>query len=234
VSPTVPEPPFDSKMGTPEQNDQAKRKDIRAVILDYDQVLCHAPQKEQVERMASSFGIDRHTFWRLYEQNRAPLDKGELAPAAYWKSLARDAGTRVDAFTIERLEDLDVDMWDALDERLLEWVQRLRANGYKTALLANSQLRFVAHLRKNRPWLRLFDVCVFSSEVRLIKPDPAIFRCTLEKLGMEAPSVLFIDDRFSNVSVARSLGIESIKFTTPAQLNRELKDLGFTHLVRIS
>ena len=202
-------------------------------MLDYDLVLCQSPREEHVDRMATAFGVDRPAFWRLYEQNRGPLDKGELTPAAYWKSLARDAGTKVDAFTMERLQDLDIDMWDTLEQPLLEWVQTLQANGYKTALLSNSHPRFVAHLRRNRPWLRYFDVCVFSSEVRLIKPDPAIFRYTLDKLGIDAPAVLFIDDRFSNVSVARSLGIESIKFTSLVQLNRQLKDAGFSHLVKI-
>jgi putative hydrolase of the HAD superfamily len=220
-------------MGEPEQNDQRKRSEIRAVILDYDRVLCRPPRDEHVERMATAFRVDHQTFWRLYDQNRAPFDKGEITPSVYWKSLARDAGTKVDAFTIERLEDLDIEMWDTLEEPLLEWVQTLQANGYKTALLANANLRFVGHLRQNRPWLRLFDVCVFSAEVRLIKPEPAIFRYTLEKLGSEASGVLFIDDRFSNVSVARSLGIESIKFSTLVQLNRQLKDAGFPHLVRI-
>jgi putative hydrolase of the HAD superfamily len=138
----------------------------------------------------------------------------------------------VDAFTIERLQDLDIDMWDTLEEPLLEWVQTLKANGYKTALVANANPRSVAHLR-SRPWLRLFDVCVLSSEVRLIKPDPAIFRYALEKLGVEASGVLLIDDRFSNISVARTLGIESIKFSTLDHLNRELKEAAFPHLVRV-
>jgi len=206
---------------------------MRGVILDYDHVLCRSPREEHVERMATAFGVDRHTFWRLYEQHRGPLDKGEITPSVYWKSLARDAGTKVDAFTIERLEDLDIDMWDTLEELLLEWVQTLQANGYKTALLSNSPPRFVAHLRKNRPWLRLFDVCVFSAEVHLIKPDPAIFRYALEKLGVDAADALFIDDRLSNISVARSLGIESIRFTSLIQLNGQLKDAGFSQLVRV-
>jgi putative hydrolase of the HAD superfamily len=220
-------------MSAQEQNEQPNGSGIRAVILDYDLVLCKPPQKELVDRMATTFGVDQHTFWRLYEQNRGPLDKGELTPAAYWKSVARGAGAKVDAFSIERLQDLDIDMWDAVEERLLEWVQRLQANGIKTALLSNSDLRFVAHLRRSRPWLRLFDVCVFSSEVHLIKPDPAIFRYTLEKLGIDPAEVLFIDDRFSNVSVARTLGIEAMKFSTPVQLNKELKEAGFPHLLKI-
>jgi putative hydrolase of the HAD superfamily len=221
-------------MSAQEQSDQLKSPGIRAVILDYDLVLCRPPREEHLDRMAAVFRVDHAAFWRLYEQNRGALDKGELTPVAYWKSVARDAGGKVDAFTIERLQDLDIDMWDTLEEPLLEWVQTLQANGYKTALLSNSHLRFVAHLRRSRPWLKFFDVCVFSSEVHLIKPDPAIFRYTLEKLGIEPSSVLFIDDRFSNISVARSLGMEAIKFSTPVQLNRELKEASFAHLVRIS
>jgi putative hydrolase of the HAD superfamily len=221
-------------MSAQEQNVQEKGKGIRAVIFDFDLVLCKSPREEHIGRMATTFGVDHHAFWRLYEENRGPLDKGELTPAAYWKSLAREAGRKVDAFTIERLQDLDIDMWDTLEQPLFEWVQTLRANGYKTALLSNSHLRFVAHLRRNRPWLQLFDVCVFSSEVHLIKPDPAIFRYTLEKLEIDASSVLFIDDRFSNISVARSLGMEAIRFTTLVQLNKELKDADFPHLVKIA
>jgi putative hydrolase of the HAD superfamily len=228
----MPEPRLSGQMSAQEQNGQKKPKEIRAVILDYGLVFCRSPQKEHVDRMAAAFGLDHHTFWRLYEQNRGPLDKGEITPSTFWKSVARDAGRKVDAFTIERLEDLDIDMWDTLEEPLLQWVQALQANGYKTALLCNSHVRFVAHVRKNRPWLRLFEVTVFSSEVHLIKPDPAIFRYTLEKLGVDASGVLLIDDEFSNVIVARSLGIESIRFTTLTQLNKQLADIGFPFLVR--
>jgi putative hydrolase of the HAD superfamily len=215
------------------QTDQRQSERIRAVVLDYDLVLCRSPRKEHLDRMATAFRVDHHNFWRLYEQSRGPLDKGDLTPAAFWKSLAREAGSKVDGFTIERLQDLDIEMWDAPEQPLLEWVQMLQADGYKTALLSNSHLQLVAHLRRNRPWLRFFDVCIFSSEVHLVKPDPAIFRYTLEKLGLAPSAILLIDDRFSNVSVARSLGIESIKFTTLRHLNEQLKVLGFSRLVKI-
>src|SRR5579863_2059914 len=83
-------------MTTQEQSDQQKSEQIRAVILDYGLVLCQPPRQEHIDKMATAFGVDHQTFWRLYEQNRGPLDKGDLTPAAFWKSLARDAGTKVD------------------------------------------------------------------------------------------------------------------------------------------
>jgi hypothetical protein len=73
------------------QTDQRQSERIRAVVLDYDLVLCRAPGEEHLHRMATALRVDHHTFWRLYEQSRGPLDKGDLTPAAYWKSLAREA-----------------------------------------------------------------------------------------------------------------------------------------------
>src|SRR5580693_10418546 len=70
---------------------QQRSERIRAVVLDYDLVLCRSPREEHVDRMATAFRVDHHTFRRLYEQSRGPLDKGDLTPAAYWKSLAREA-----------------------------------------------------------------------------------------------------------------------------------------------
>ena len=216
-----------------DKDSQSRTKAIRAVILDYGLVLCRAPQKEHVDRMAAALRVDHQTFWRLYEKDRGPLDKGDVTPTAYWRAFARDAGAKVDAFTLQRLQNLDIEMWETLEEPLLQWTHILRANGYKTALLSNLNPQFAEHLRKNRSWLGLFTLCVFSGEVRLIKPDPAIFRYTLEKLGAQPSEALFVDDRLSNVTIARSLGLEAIQFTTLPKLNRALRDTGFPHLVTL-
>lgn len=215
------------------QDDQRESKEIRAVMLDYGLVLCRAPQQEYVDRIAAALRVDHRTFWRLYEKDRNALDKGDLTPVAYWRELGREAGIKLDAFTLQRLQNLDIEMWDTLEEPLLEWAHTLRTNGYKMALLSNCPLQLAEHLRKNRPWLGLFHVCLLSSELRLIKPDPAIFRLALQRLELKAPQVLFIDDRFSNITVARSLGIQAIQFTTLSQLNLSLRDAGFPYPVRL-
>jgi HAD superfamily hydrolase (TIGR01509 family) len=57
----------------------------------------------------------------------------------------------------------------------------------------------------------LFQVIVDSSEVRMRKPNPAIFRHTLELLGGIAPEeCLFLDDAASNVAAAERLGIRGV------------------------
>ena len=48
--------------------------------------------------------------------------------------------------------------------------------------------------RGSIPIDELFDVVVDSSEEGVRKPDPRIFERTLERLGVEAPRSIFLDD----------------------------------------
>jgi putative hydrolase of the HAD superfamily len=58
------------------------------------------------------------------------------------------------------------------------------------------------------------------------KPDPAIYRHTLDKLGVAAQEAIFIDDIPANIAAARALGIDGILFTTVEQLRRDLETRG--------
>ncbi len=62
----------------------------------------------------------------------------------------------------------------------------------------------------------------------MIKPDPAAFKLTLERLGVEPGKAVFIDDTPEHVEAARKLEIQGIIFTTAAALKDDLKKiLGF-------
>ncbi|MGB6477983.1 MAG: HAD-IA family hydrolase, partial [Candidatus Sulfotelmatobacter sp.] len=97
----------------------------------------------------------------------------------------------------------------------------------KTGLLSNIHPAMIAYLRENFEWLELFDFKTFSAEVRLIKPDPAIYEHTLRGLGVRAGETLFVDDREINVQAARELGIHAVQFRSVAQLRRELEAIEF-------
>jgi 2-haloacid dehalogenase len=66
-----------------------------------------------------------------------------------------------------------------------------------------------------------------SAEVRLIKPDPAIYQHTLNGLGASAAETLFVDDREPNIRAARALGMRAIQFLSISQLKDDLEALGF-------
>jgi hypothetical protein len=48
---------------------------IRAVMLDYGEVLCFLPTADDIARMAQIFGIDPGAFLPIYLHSRGPYDR---------------------------------------------------------------------------------------------------------------------------------------------------------------
>jgi len=186
-------------------------------------VLCRKPSLGEIDRIAQIFGVDHPTFWQLYEQHRGAYDKNDIGGKEYWGRFATDTRTHLDDDTLEKLLRWDIDIWSHLEEPLLSWIRSLRAADFQTALLSNLHLRFSAHIRSSSEWLQLFDHLIFSSEVRLIKPDPTIFLKCLQALRLKPEQTLFIDDRDANVKTAIALGDYAIKYESIPQLARDLK-----------
>ena len=203
---------------------------IRAVILDYGQVLARRPTAEQFGRMAEMFNVSFDFFYELWETSRDPYDRGDLTAEEYWLKLASQTNTPIDPEQIEMLRKVEVEIWSHPSPGMLDWVSHLRAAGLKTGLLSNMPLDLVAHLRTNFPWMKNFSFKTFSAEVRLIKPDPAIFEHTLRGLGVSAAETLFVDDREANIRASRALGIHAIQFRSIAQLKEDLDAMGFAVL----
>jgi epoxide hydrolase-like predicted phosphatase len=94
---------------------------------------------------------------------------------------------------------------------MVERARAVLARGYRTALVTNNVVEFRDAWRKLVPADELFQVIVDSSEVRMRKPNPAIFRHTLALLGDVPPEeCLFLDDAESNVAAARRLGMRGV------------------------
>lgn len=93
-------------------------------------------------------------------------------------------------------------------------LESLRDRGLKLGLVSNAL---------DPPWLlhrdleqlgvaERLDTAVFSSEVGLRTPHPAIFRAALERLGVEPEQALFVGDSLANdVAGAAALGMTTVQ-----------------------
>ena len=197
-------------------------KAVKAVIFDYGEVLCHRPTNEEIARLAGFFHLRVDQLPALWERNRGPYDRGDLSPQIYWSAFAKDAGVELGPERLQQIHDLDMEMWTNVNSPMIDWAKQLRSSGMKVGLLSNMHPEMVAHCRKHFSWLDNFDFVTFSGEVRLIKPDPAIYEHTLRGLGVTASEALFLDDREINIRAAQALGIYSVRFESIEQLRREL------------
>lgn len=71
-------------------------------------------------------------------------------------------------------------------------------------------------------FLGWFKGIVVSGEERIAKPDPRIWQIVLDRFGLSAPDVLFIDDSPRNVAAAAQLGFAATQFTSPEALRKDL------------
>ena len=200
---------------------------ISAVILDYGQVLAHSATPEDFGRMAKILNSSFETFYTLWQNTRDPYDRGDFTPEEYWLKLAAQANSSTDRSQIEILRNVEIEIWSHVDHGMLDWVSQLRAAGIKTGLLSNMPCDLVTYLRANCGWMENFVFKTFSSEVRMIKPDPAIYEHTLRGLGVSASESLFVDDREINIQAARALGMYAIQFGSITQLKDDLEAMGF-------
>jgi putative hydrolase of the HAD superfamily len=78
--------------------------------------------------------------------------------------------------------------------------------------------------RAKLPVDEIFEVVVDSAWVGMRKPDPEIYRLTLERLGGVAPErSLFVDDNERNVETARELGMHGVHFRSNEQAIPEIR-----------
>ncbi|HTD24799.1 MAG TPA: HAD family phosphatase [Terriglobales bacterium] len=204
--------------------------DIKAVIFDYGQVLCLEPTPEAVEQMSGFFHLTPDQFRPLYDSSRLAYDRGDFTPTAYWFWLAEQAGVVLAPAQIEALRKRDIEMWSRFNQPMIEWMAALQSRGLKTAILSNMPAEMAAHVRRHFAWMAHISCPIFSSELRLVKPDPAIYQHCLECLEVAPVQALFIDDREVNVEGAKKLGIHALRFDSVTQLHSDLKALDFTPL----
>ena len=98
----------------------------------------------------------------------------------------------------------------------------LKRAGFALYGLSNWSAETFRRIRHRHPFFDLLDEIVLSGEVQMVKPDPRIYTVLLERIKRPAAECLFIDDSEANIAVAEELGFQTIRFTSPEQLGREL------------
>jgi 2-haloacid dehalogenase len=98
----------------------------------------------------------------------------------------------------------------------------LKRRGVPVYCITNFSADKLHRARQRFDELNAFDGIVVSGEVRLLKPDAAIYRRLLDQHGIRAEETLFIDDVERNVEGARAVGMHAVRFVDAATLRNDL------------
>ena len=109
---------------------------------------------------------------------------------------------------------------------VVDFCRDVRSRGFRTGLLTNNAREFEEFWVPLLPLDELFDDVVDSSAVGLRKPDPRIYELSLDRLGVDAPAAVFVDDAPGNVLGAQAVGMRAVLIgTEPADVAVALAEL---------
>lgn len=105
-------------------------------------------------------------------------------------------------------------------------LKRLADTGrYLMAALNNESLEINDYRIHKFDLRQYYDIFLSSCYMGMRKPNPALYRLALKITQREPAECVMIDDRNLNLECARELGLNTIQFQNPAQLQQELARL---------
>ena len=198
---------------------------IDAVIFDLGNVLVAVDEGRGADRLAARTGktrqqIDEYAHRTPHAMN---LALGKLTRQQFFETVARDLafdGTYAEFAAIWSEIFTPIESMIALAKLLKGRVPRL--------ILSNTNAIHMDYVFERFPFVHDFDGHVLSHEVGLLKPDPAIYKHTLEKHGLTPARTVFIDDMAVNVEGAQLVGLHAIQFCDVDKTRAELTKLGLS------
>ena len=191
---------------------------LEAVVFDWGGVLSMSPAARLADleaRLEYDPGTLRTLFaltdddgvpmWIHLESGRLPLDEFvELVGAQAHQVL----GER--PLDLEEFAGFDWLYHAGIHWPVVHHIRGLRSAGYRLGMLTNNVAEWRDAWRSTIPIAELFDDVVDSSEVGICKPDPGVYHLACERLGVEPPAAVFLDDTERNVEGARAVGMRAI------------------------
>jgi 2-haloacid dehalogenase len=105
-------------------------------------------------------------------------------------------------------------------------LRKLLARGHDVTLLTNFAADTFLEAQRRFPALAETRGATVSGEVKLIKPDPAIYAHHTKTFGLEPAATLFFDDSAANVGAARGAGWHAELFTSAEKMREDFKRYG--------
>lgn len=210
---------------------------IKAVLLDFGNVISEQQDTTCFDRMASLTGLSRDVFVDGFRRYRSEFDRGTLPGLEMYRNILNDAGYRhetsarasekgpsLDELTA-RLLDEDLTAWTRISGPVTEWALGLQKKGYKIGILSNMPFEFLERFESRVPLFLAADAAVFSCRVNLVKPEPEIYREAVKSLGVQAEEIVFFDDIQINIDAARAEKLNAFLWTSLAQAKKDLEPL---------
>ena len=198
---------------------------IESVIFDWGGVLIDDPAPGLMQYCAQALAVSKEDYIKAHSKFAADFQKDLISEDTFWERIC----SRLN-IPKPKVHSLWADAFKAVyvpRKDMFSLAARLRKNGYKTALLSNTEAAAMQYFYQLQ--YDMFDVLVFSCAEGTRKPEKKIYELTIQKLGSRPGQSVFIDDKPEYINGAKEAGLNTILFENINQLKNALAKLGVEH-----
>ncbi len=195
---------------------------IKALLTDMFGVIAQVQPRAAKDRLVRIAGLPADDFWAAYWSARPPYDQGRITPLGYWTAVGKQLGHSFDTETLMALHAADLDSWALRHHDMIEALPVVKQAGYRLALLSNIPSSLAEHVWAVDGFMSEFELVALSCDIDAVKPSPQAYQWCIDRLGLPAGEILFIDDAQHNVDAALAVGLQAKLYTGVPDLFRAL------------
>ena len=190
------------------------------IVFDYGEVI--STRTAALPTLASMLGAPAERFDDVYWAARDAYDRGQ-SDLDYWRAVGDVLGTAVSPELAASLTEVDTEGWLQPDPESLALLEELA--DLPLALLSNAPSSF-GRAVEEQGWAKNFRHLVFSGDLGVAKPDPAIWEALARQLDTTPGDCVFFDDRQSNIDGAVEAGMGGVLWLGAVPAREQLVRLG--------
>ncbi|NLP35451.1 MAG: HAD family phosphatase [Clostridiales bacterium] len=197
---------------------------INTVILDIGNVLAHFRWNEYLEDCGYTEEVIRKVGKATVLSDRwNELDRGAIEEA-----ILIDECCKEEPSVEKEIRKLFEDASQLVQEYSYssEFIQRLKANGYKVYLLSNYASFSFQYAKENFTFIKHVDGGIISYQVKCNKPEAKIYQLLIDKYNIKPEEAVFLDDLLVNLEGAKPFGFHTIQVKSYEQMVNDLRELG--------
>lgn len=199
---------------------------VKGIVFDFGGVMTTSVMPDRLKPVMASLGIPWDVLVRGFKKYRNLHDGGFLTLAEMYEKIWADEGITVSTTDLHRIVEVDRSSWLYRNERTLEWMKTLRAQGYRIGILTNMSNEFAPLFRKYfGDYIAQASSLVISGEEKLYKPQREIYDLAQSRMELPAANLVFIDDTQTNIDAAKNVGWHGIRFESIDQATRDFASL---------
>ena len=189
---------------------------ISAIILDIGNVICEwnpeklAKSALPAEQAKIPAVVEQLINDTVKQPDWLELDRGAVALEEVIANA--QARSSLDPEWVEKLYHNTPASLEPLPETVAA-MHEIKQAGMPLYILSNMQAHAGDYLSRQHEFFSLVDQMVLSCECGYLKPHAEIYQHTINTLGIDASTSVFIDDMKENVEGAIACGLQSIQMT---------------------